>query len=160
MKLTLYQVDAFTDTLFKGNPAAVCLLDSWLAEDLMQNIAAENNLAETCFLVKTEKHYEIRWFTPTVEVDLCGHATLAAAYVLANYIEEDTTLFNFHSYRSGPLSVTKQVDGHFTLNFPADNIHLVAPIDTLNTALNTEVLETWKGTTDYMVVLPSQNELD
>ena len=66
----------FTDTLFKGNPAAVCLLDSWLAEGPQwQNIAAENNLAETCFLVKTEKHYEIRWFTPTVEVDLCGHAT-------------------------------------------------------------------------------------
>ena len=135
-------------------------LESWLEEALMQNIAAENNLAETCFLVKTEKHYEIRWFTPTVEVDLCGHATLAAAFVLANFIEKNTSFFNFHSHRSGPLSVTKQVDGHFTLNFPADKITLVAPIDTLHTALNTEILEIWKGATDYLVVLPSQHDLD
>lgn len=160
MKLTLYQVDAFTETLFEGNPAAVCILDSWLPYTLMQNIAAENNLAETCFLVKTKALYEIRWFTPTVEVDLCGHATLAAAYVLANYVEKDTTLFNFYSHRSGPLSVSKANDGYFTLNFPADQIHPVAPIEALNKALGTEVLETWKGATDYMVVLPSQNELD
>lgn len=160
MKLTLYQVDAFADTLFQGNPAAVCILDTWLSDTLMQNIAAENNLAETCFLVKTKDLYEIRWFTPTVEVDLCGHATLAAAYVLANYVEKDTTLFNFHSHRSGPLSVSKANDGYFTLNFPADKIHPVAPIQALNKALGTEVLETWKGATDYMVVLPSQKDLD
>ena len=82
MKLSLYQLDAFTDTLFAGNPAAVVPLDTWISDEVMQNIAAENNLAETAFYVPTETGYHIRWFTPTVEVDLCGHATLATAYVL------------------------------------------------------------------------------
>jgi PhzF family phenazine biosynthesis protein len=85
MKIKIYQVDAFTDTLFSGNPAAVCPLDSWLDESIMQNIAMENNLAETAFYVQNKNNYFIRWFTPTVEVDLCGHATLAAAHVLFSY---------------------------------------------------------------------------
>ena len=84
MKIPIYQVDAFTNERFKGNPAAVCPLDSWLPDAVMQNIAAENNLAETAFVVAEGNEYEIRWFTPTVEVDLCGHATLASAYVLFN----------------------------------------------------------------------------
>ena len=83
MKLPLYQLDAFTDTLFSGNPAAVVPLDAWLSDETMQHIAAENNLAETAFYVPTETGYHLRWFTPTVEVDLCGHATLATAYVLS-----------------------------------------------------------------------------
>ena len=87
MKLTLYQVDAFTDKLFSGNPGAVCILDSWLDDSTMQQIAMENNLAETAFLVKKLDHYEIRWFTPEIEVDLCGHATLASAYVLFGFKE-------------------------------------------------------------------------
>lgn len=79
MKLTLYQVDAFTDKIFSGNPAAVCILNHWLDDTVMQQIAMENNLAETAFLVKKPEHYELRWFTPETEVDLCGHATLASA---------------------------------------------------------------------------------
>ena len=79
MKLKLYQVDAFTEKVFAGNPAAVCPLNEWIDDALMQNIALENNLAETAFIVKKDQGYEIRWYTPTVEVDLCGHATLAAA---------------------------------------------------------------------------------
>jgi len=84
MKLKIYQVDAFTSELFGGNPAAVCPLESWLPDELMQKIAMENNLSETAFYVKNKNGYEIRWFTPTVEVDLCGHATLATAFVLFN----------------------------------------------------------------------------
>lgn len=84
MKQKIYQIDAFTDTIFGGNPAAVCILESWLSDKLMQQIAAENNLAETAFAVKSGNNYELRWFTPELEVDLCGHATLATAYVLFN----------------------------------------------------------------------------
>ena len=85
MKLKIYQIDAFTDEVFKENPAAVCPLEEWLPDETMQNIALENNLAETVFFVQKGNDYEIRWFTPAVEVDLCGHATLAAAFVLYNY---------------------------------------------------------------------------
>lgn len=82
MRLKLYQIDAFATQSFEGNPAAVCPLDSWIDDEVMQNIAAENNLAETAFFVKEDESYKLRWFTPTVEVDICGHATLASAYVL------------------------------------------------------------------------------
>ena len=95
MKLKLYQVDAFTDKVFSGNPAAVCPLESWLKDDLMQKIAMENNLAETAFYVKNGDAYEIRWFTPTIEVDLCGHATLGSAYVLFNFQKYSGKLVKF-----------------------------------------------------------------
>ncbi|HEX8040925.1 MAG TPA: PhzF family phenazine biosynthesis isomerase, partial [Chryseosolibacter sp.] len=85
-KNRIYQVDAFTENLFSGNPAAVCPLEGWMDDDTMQSIAAENNLAETAFFIPAGDHFEIRWFTPTVEVDLCGHATLASAFVLFNYL--------------------------------------------------------------------------
>ena len=81
-----YVVDAFTKEVFKGNPAAVCVLDSWIADDLMQRIAMENNLFETAFTVKEGDAYRLRWFTPGGEIDLCGHATLATAYVLAHFV--------------------------------------------------------------------------
>ena len=83
-KMKFYQVDAFTSQLFGGNPAAVCLSGQWPSDELMQSVAAENNLSETAFVVKNETGYDIRWFTPTVEVDLCGHATLASAWVIFN----------------------------------------------------------------------------
>ena len=87
MRIPLYQVDAFTDRPFAGNPAAVCLLDSWPADALLQSIAAENNLSETAFLVKDGVRYALRWMTPVTEVELCGHATLAAAFVILNHID-------------------------------------------------------------------------
>src|SRR6476660_3874151 len=96
-RIKIFQIDAFTDTLFAGNPAAVCILDEWLSEDLMQSIAAENNLAETAFVVPTGKDYEIRWFTPSIEVNLCGHATLASAFVLFNLPSYPEPLIRFHS---------------------------------------------------------------
>src|SRR5688572_16832756 len=106
-KIRLFQIDAFTDKLFSGNPAAVCLLDKWIDDDLMQAIARENNLAETAFVVAKGKDFEIRWFTPTTEVDLCGHATLASAFILFNLLDYPDSLIRFYSPRSGLLRVKK-----------------------------------------------------
>jgi PhzF family phenazine biosynthesis protein len=117
-EITLYQVDAFTDRPFAGNPAAVCPLDSWLPDATLQAIAAENNLAETAFFVPQDGGYHLRWFTPTVEVPLCGHATLASAYVIAQHIDPAMEKVAFHS-ASGPLTVTRNGEV-FTLDFPTD----------------------------------------
>lgn len=117
MKLKIYQVDAFTDKLFGGNPAAVCPLNEWLDDKTLQNIAAENNLSETAFFVKKGNKYHLRWMTPTVEVDLCGHATLASAYVLFEVLKQEEKEICFESL-SGDLVVTKD-DGLIKLNFPA-----------------------------------------
>ena len=117
-EIALYQVDAFTDRPFAGNPAAVCPLDAWLPDATLQAVAAENNLAETAFFVPEDGGYRLRWFTPTVEVPLCGHATLASAYVIAQHIDHTMEKVVFHS-ASGPLTVTRAGDV-FTLDFPAD----------------------------------------
>lgn len=117
MKIPIYQVDAFTDRLFGGNPAAVCPLEEWLDKQTMQNIAAENNLSETAFFVKKGEGFEIRWFTPTVEVSLCGHATLASAHVIFNYLDFKAEIIKFQS-KSGELRVTRSGD-LLTLDFPA-----------------------------------------
>ena len=116
--MTIYQVDAFTNKLFGGNPAAVCPLEEWLDDDLMQQLAAENNLSETAFFVATgEGEYYIRWFTPEFEIDLCGHATLAAAYIIFNEIHPGLDLINFNC-KSGLLHVKRK--GHLIeLNFPS-----------------------------------------
>ena len=116
--MTLYQIDAFTKNIFSGNPAAVCPLDEWIPETLMQNIAIENNLAETAFFVQKEGVYEIRWFMPSGEINLCGHATLASAFVIFNYLNHPTDEIIFSS-ESGELSATRAGDGMITLNFPA-----------------------------------------
>ncbi|MEM1176172.1 MAG: PhzF family phenazine biosynthesis protein [Pseudomonadota bacterium] len=115
--LSQYQIDAFAARPFEGNPAAVCPLDDWLPDDLMQSIAAENNLSETAFFVPEADGYRIRWFTPTTEVDLCGHATLATAWVLFNRLRHDGGLIRFRS-RSGPVSVRRDGD-KLVLDFPA-----------------------------------------
>lgn len=106
MKLKLFQIDVFTDELFAGNPAAVCPLEDWLDEGRLQAIAAENNLSETAFFVHRAGAYELRWFTPTVEVDLCGHATLAAGFVIFNHLDPGRSEIAFET-RSGPLMVTR-----------------------------------------------------
>ncbi len=118
MKIPLYQVDAFATRAFEGNPAAVCPLDEWLDDSAMQAIAAENNLSETAFFVADGERFAIRWFTPTAEVDLCGHATLASAYVLFECLKHESPRIEFSS-RSGPLSVTREGE-RFVLDFPAD----------------------------------------
>ena len=104
MRIPFYQIDAFTGTLYGGNPAGVCPLQAWLPKDIMQQIAAENNLAETVFFVPVDDFFEIKWFTPETEVDLCGHATLAAAHVLFNHLDYKEGIITFQS-KSGKLSV-------------------------------------------------------
>ncbi len=158
MKLKIYQIDAFTDKVFSGNSAAVCPLISWISDDVMQKIAMENNLSETVFYVRNNNQYEIRWFTPTIEIDLCGHATLAAAYVLFNFENYSSEIVHFYSPRSGALSVTK-TDDLYTLNFPTDTIN--------KTPLTQEILNCFdiapkmalKGRTDYMIVFETEEQI-
>ncbi len=116
--ISLYQIDAFTQKVFGGNPAAVCPLDAWIPDNLMQQIAIENNLAETAFFVKKGDLHEIRWFMPSGEINLCGHATLASAYVIFNELNHPTDEIVFSS-ESGELKATRSKDGLITLNFPA-----------------------------------------
>lgn len=118
MKITMYQVDAFASEVFKGNPAAVCVLDKWLDDPTLQNIAAENNLAETAFIIKSASGYDLRWFTPTVEIDLCGHATLASAFVIFKFLEPSLRHVAFKTM-SGTLDVTMDDEQKLSMDFPA-----------------------------------------
>ncbi|HEY1430710.1 MAG TPA: PhzF family phenazine biosynthesis protein [Stellaceae bacterium] len=118
MRIPLYQVDAFTGRLFGGNPAAVCPLSEWLPEATMQAIAAENNLAETAFFVPQRDHYLLRWFTPTVEVELCGHATLASGFVVTHILAPRQRSVTFDTLKAGPLEVTRDGD-LLAMDFPA-----------------------------------------
>ena len=115
--MTVYQIDAFTNKLFKGNPAAVIPLEKWIDESLMQDLAMENNLAETVFFVPNGNDYDIRWFTPAAEINLCGHATLASAWVLFNILGYKKPSLTFHS-KSGPLIITREKD-YISMDFPS-----------------------------------------
>lgn len=117
MNCKYYMVDAFTDTVFKGNQAGVCLVEDELDTETMQNIAAENNLSETAFIVKRQGFYDLRWFTPEVEIDLCGHATLASAFVITNFTDDDSPEIRFETL-SGTLTVRKEED-LYVMDFPA-----------------------------------------
>ncbi|MBC8112226.1 MAG: PhzF family phenazine biosynthesis protein [Verrucomicrobia bacterium] len=117
MEIPFFHVDAFTDKIFAGNPAGVCPLDNWLDDTILLNIASENNLAETAFFVKTGEDFHLRWFTPEIEMDLCGHATLATAHVIFNYSGYSSDKIIFHS-QSGDLTVSRN-QHQLTLNFPA-----------------------------------------
>lgn len=158
MKIPIYQVDAFTNERFKGNPAAVCPLLDWLPDAVMQNIAAENNLAETAFVVAAGNEYEIRWFTPTVEVDLCGHATLASAYVLFNELNFAGDEISFFSHRSGPLSVIKN-GSILALNFPVDTLSELPLKPAFAIGLSQAPVKVFKGKTDYLFVYDSEVEI-
>src|SRR5512133_3189510 len=126
MKLQIFQADAFASSLFKGNPAAVVPLSEWLPDELMQQIAAENNLSETAFFVPEGDHFHIRWFTPKAEVKLCGHATLATAHVIFNELGFQAERIEFNS-KSGIL-IVKKVDNKLQLDFPADFAQVVEPV--------------------------------
>lgn len=117
MKIPFYQIDAFTSRVFSGNPAGVCLLETWIEERVMQSIAAENNLSETAFLVKVGNLYELCWVSPTVEVDLCGHATLASAFVVFEFLDPQVSTVTFNT-KGGILRVKRHGD-LFVMNFPA-----------------------------------------
>lgn len=157
--IPLFQVDAFSDQVFRGNPAAICPLNEWLPDDLMQQIAMENNLAETAFYVQQTDHVEIRWFTPTVEVDLCGHATLAAAHVLFSIYKVAGDMIRFYSHRSGELLVFREGDW-LTLDFPADPAKQVIPSEQLLACFPKAPVEVYKGKTDYMLVYDQRSDIE
>lgn len=157
MKLTIYQVDAFAKEVFRGNPAAICPLEEWLETDLMQKIAVENNLSETAFFVKKEDHYEIRWFTPTYEIDLCGHATLASAYVIFEILKLETEKIKFVSHKSGELSVEKNGDV-LTLDFPSRPVSPAEAPSGLIEAIGKTPKEIFKAR-DYFLVYENEQEV-
>ena len=153
--LTQYQIDAFSNRVFGGNPAAVCILDQWLSDAQMQAIGNENNLAETAFVVPDKEHYHIRWFTPEVEVDLCGHATLAAAYVLINILKIPQNPIHFSTQSKGELQVHQEGDWLY-LNFPTDSIAPISPLEGAAQALGAVPLAYWKGETDFIALLENE----
>lgn len=156
--MRIYQVDAFTSSLFGGNPAAICPLNAWLSADMMQKIAAENNLSETAFFIPNGDAYDLRWFTPAFEVDLCGHATLATAHVLYHHLAytKDSIVFNT---RSGQLKVSKYEDA-YCMNFPTDVIQEVETPQEIIDGLSLVPLQTFKGRDDYMVIVENQRMIE
>lgn len=156
MKLKLYQLDAFANRPFEGNPAAVCPLEHWLDDAVMQNIASENNLSETAFFVKQGDVYDLRWFTPSSEVKLCGHATLASAYVIFNELGHagDTIRFNT---RSGELGVSRK-DNLLSLDFPSQPPQHCELPQPLIDAINITPLECLKHD-DYILVFESERDI-
>ena len=150
MRAPIFQVDAFTSKLFAGNPAAVVLLDAFLPDQTLAAIAAENNLAETAFLVRDGNDYRIRWFTPAVEVPLCGHATLASSAVIMERLEAGRQTITFHS-ASGPLMIRRDGEG-YVMNFPARKAAPVDPPVELAIALGTEPAEVLADAFNYLVV--------
>lgn len=157
MRIPLWQVDAFTDRVFSGNPAAVCLLDAWLPDETLGAIAAENNLAETAFLVKEPEGWRIRWFTPEVEVDLCGHATLASGHVFFTRVDPGARAVTFAS-QSGPLTVTREPDGRLALTLPRRPPRRCPAPPPLARALGREPLETL-ASRDLLAVLATEEEV-
>jgi PhzF family phenazine biosynthesis protein len=154
IKMKQYVVDAFAEKVFEGNPAGVCVMDQWLPDELMQKITIENNLSETAFTVKEEKGYHLRWFTPGGEIDLCGHATLATAYILMRFVEPETQTIRFNTL-SGELTVTRQGD-LYELDFPSIEASPYPLSDPMTAALGVTPLEVYKGR-DLIFLLESED---
>lgn len=157
MKLPIYQVDAFTDRLFGGNPAAICPLEDWLPEVVMQAIAAENNLSETAFFVREGEGYGLRWFTPEAEVDLCGHATLATAHVIFQILEPRRTQVAFRTLKAGVLNVARDGD-MVVMDFPSRPGVPVPPMPQLAAALGKTPVEVLKSR-DVMAVYAQADDV-
>ncbi|MDX1401077.1 MAG: PhzF family phenazine biosynthesis protein [Kiloniellales bacterium] len=160
-ELSLFQIDAFTDRTFGGNPAAVCPLEAWLSDETMQAIAAENNLSETAFIVPEAdapdgSSYSIRWFTPTVEVDLCGHATLASGHVVFNHLAPTLSKVSFQS-RSGPLAVLRDGDS-LALDFPSRPPQPLEGRANLEKVIGQKVLELLQAPNKGKVMAVLENE--
>jgi len=156
MKLPIYQLDVFTNNIFEGNPAAVVVMDECIDQQLMQQIAMENNLSETAFIHKEKDDYNIRWFTPTVEVDLCGHATLAAGHLVLYILEQNLNEVHFYSSKH-QLYVRKEED-YLAMKLPAGNYEKAEIPGDLTKALRKEPAELYKGQ-DYMAVFESQKDI-
>lgn len=158
MRINIYQIDAFTDQLFSGNPAAVCPLVDWLDDETLQNIAIENNLAETAFFVQlSENRFHLRWFTPEIEIDLCGHATLASAFVI---IEELGNKYNevLFDTKSGLLTVNK-IGDYYELDLPSRPPKKSSLPKIISNGLNTQPKEIWKAR-DYLLVYDSEDDIE
>jgi PhzF family phenazine biosynthesis protein len=159
MKQKIYFVDAFAEKLFSGNPAGVCITDQALSTEQMQQIAAENNLSETAFAVKDGEDFSIRWFTPKVEVKLCGHATLATSHVIFNHTDYNKGEIKFSSISSGILTVKRKGE-LLILNFPADTLHEEKAPDGLIEGLGTVPKEIYIGRSDYLLVFENQEAIE
>jgi PhzF family phenazine biosynthesis protein len=155
--MNYYIVDAFSDTLFSGNQAGVCLLDEFLKDEIMQNIAAENNLAETAFVVKRKNYYDLRWFTPTKEIDLCGHATLASAFIVTNYLDSGISMIDFRT-KSGVLPV-KKIDDLFEMDFPSRKPEKIEVTSLMEQAAGVAVLEAHKSR-DMLLLLENEKQVE
>ena len=158
MTLSIYQVDAFTEKVFGGNPAAVIPLENWLDDNVMQQIALENNLSETAFFVKTDEGYHLRWFTPEYEIDLCGHATLASAYIIKNFIDPPVQQIYFTTQKAGVLKASAN-DGVYTLDFPSRMPVACATPDKLLESLGVSTVVEVLRSRDYFVVLPNEEAI-
>jgi PhzF family phenazine biosynthesis protein len=151
-----YVVDAFARKIFEGNPAGVCIMTEWLADDLMQNIAMENNLSETAFAVKEGDEYHLRWFAPGGEVGLCGHATLATAYVIANFVEPAITTIRFKTM-GGQLVVMKKGE-LYEMDFPGYKLQAVPVTDAIVEALQARPAEAYLGR-DLLCVMEDESQV-
>lgn len=151
-----YTVDAFTEELFKGNPAAVCVMDKWISGELMQKIAKENNLSETAFAVKEGECYHLRWFTPKSEIDFCGHATLGTSFVIANFIEPNSKTIRFTTL-SGEMNVSIENE-FFTMNFPRYSLNPVEVTDNMTKALGVRPSAAFLDR-DLLMVLDSEKDV-
>ncbi|MDI6808811.1 MAG: PhzF family phenazine biosynthesis protein [Candidatus Eisenbacteria bacterium] len=158
MRIPIYQVDAFASEVFSGNPAAVCFLDAWLSDRELQSIAAENNLSETAFLVRSDDGFDLRWFTPVTEVSLCGHATLASAFVLFECLKWKEEAIRFRTRKSGQLVVTKRED-LLEMDFPARPVHPMNSPAGLLEALKVQAQEVLGSAEDTLVVLDSETSV-
>lgn len=156
--IPIYQVDAFTTGPFTGNPAAVCVLTVPVTEETMQSIAMENNLAETAFITHGRGEWLIRWFTPVTEVDLCGHATLASAFVVLNILEPQSDEVVFRSRVMGTLTVRKKGD-LLELDFPTDELHECVLTELINESIGKAPLENHMGRSDYLLLFKSESDI-
>lgn len=160
MELEINVIDAFTNSVFKGNPAAVIITEHWLSDQLMQSIAVENNLSETAFLVKYDLHaYQIRWFSPMTEIDFCGHATLASAFVLFEKLP-DAQEIKFSAKAVGELSVVKTGSGYIQMDFPNTMPKKMDSIPSaLTLGLSIKPVEVYRNNQAYFVIYPSQKHV-
>ena len=156
MKIDIYIVDAFCEKRFKGNPAAVCILDKWLDDDIMQKIAMENNLSETAFIKRNKDSYDLRWFTPEYEIDLCGHATLASAYIIFNKLDKDINNIRFNT-KSGEIYVYR-VEDMIKLNFPIREGERISVDERIIEALGIIPIDVYKNR-DLMIVLRDEEDI-
>jgi PhzF family phenazine biosynthesis protein len=157
MTIPYYEVLAFTDRLFAGNPAGICILEEWLPDPLLQKIAAENNLAETAFFIDRGNVYDIRWLSPLAEIDLCAHATIGSAHVLFQHLGRSGNSLTFQSRSSGELRVDR-IDGRLVLDFPSRPAHPCATPALLAESLGAEPKEVFQGR-DYMAVFEREEEV-